>query len=549
MIPLVSHTISRRTLVRGMLALGGVVTVPSLLASCSSDDEASSNTGDSGGSTPPDTALSAGLPGSISSLDVTREAGILNYAIALLCQESLLGIDRDGALVPALASSWSQPDPVTYVYELREGVTFSDGTPLTVEDVLSSLEVNTAEGSTSALAYAFTGIESATKTGDLQLTIVLSAPNASFGWTLSPGTFQVSSKAFLAAHKDTIGTPDVRLLGTGPYMITEFAPDSHVTLVANPTWWGGNVEVQELRVDFIGEENTRLLAMREGSIDIAMNVGLDQVDQWKGLNGVEVLTTTDNSLVTLAFNTTKAPWDDLHVRTAVAHCVDRDAIVTSLLAGQGEVAVTLPTARQWGGLMAADAVTTLYSSMPTVTFDIDAAKAELAQSAVPDGFADTITYPNSGPQIGTALLSLAENLRQIGIALEVREITLEQWIAELGSHASGIILGWYFATTGDPSEYAQMLLNSAYVGTNGTNIADYTSAAVTDLLDRAQLSTDPTQRGDLLGQALVASAADLPYFPLWWGAAATAFGPRARTDSYGPYFFIGPWASAISVNT
>ncbi|MEZ5294812.1 MAG: hypothetical protein R2697_00630 [Ilumatobacteraceae bacterium] len=71
---------------------------------------------------------------------------------------------------------------------------------------------------------------------------------------------------------------------------------------------------------------------------------------------------------------------------------------------------------------------------------------------------------------------------------------------------------------------------------------------VTDLLDRFQLSTDPAQRGELLGQALVASAADVPYQPLWWGSAATAFGPGVQTDAYGPYFFIGPWATQLDVS-
>ena len=166
---------------------------------------------------------------------------------------------------------------------------------------------------------------------------------------------------------------------------------------------------------------------------------------------------------------------------------------------------------------------------------------------MPDGFSVTVTYPNSGPHIGTALLSLAENLGEVGIDLTVEEITLEQWIGELGAHTSPMLVGWYFATTGDPAEYAHILLNSAYTGAGGTNIADYTDAEVTDLLDRAQLSTDPAERGALLGEALVASAADVPYHPLWWGSAATALGSGVSMDAYGPYFFIGPWATRVTV--
>jgi peptide/nickel transport system substrate-binding protein len=234
------------------------------------------------------------------------------------------------------------------------------------------------------------------------------------------------------------------------------------------------------------------------------------------------------------------------VRRAVAGCVDRGGIVNSLLDGQGIVATTIPSPEQWGGLLDTSQVEALYAEIPTVEFDIEAARAELAGSSVPEGFSITVTYPNSGPAIGTALLSLAQNLSEIGIDLDVQEITLEQWIAELGAHTAPIVLGWYFATTGDPAEYTQILLNSAFTGEGGTNIADYDNAEVTDLLDRAQSSTDPAERGQLLGEALVVSGADVPYFPLWWGTAATAFGPSVSTDAYGPYFFIGPWAAQVS---
>jgi peptide/nickel transport system substrate-binding protein len=186
----------------------------------------------------------------------------------------------------------------------------------------------------------------------------------------------------------------------------------------------------------------------------------------------------------------------------------------------------------------------LYASIPQVEFDLDAAASLLADSSTPDGFSATLTYPNSGPLIGRALLTLAENLKGIGIDLEVQEVTLEQWIADLGKHA-GIALGWYFPGTGDPAEYVQLLLNGAYVAAGGTNLAEYRNDEVTALLDQEVAETDPAGRGDLLGQALVKAAADVAYQPLWWGKTATAFGPGLQTEGFGPYFFLGPWAQHV----
>jgi peptide/nickel transport system substrate-binding protein len=516
---------------------GGLAVAGPALAACTPDEK---DVGAGGGLD----ALTVALPSSISTLDVTREAGIINYVVALLCLEGLAAIDAGGALAPSLAATWTQPDPLTYVYKLRSGVTFSDGTPLTADDVIASIEVNSRKGSTSALAYAYAPMKSVKATADDEITFTLTTPTSGFGWVPSPGTLQVSSRAFLDKHGDKVGTPQALILGTGPYVVTEFAPDSHVVLERNDAWWGGRVEIATVRLDFITDENTRLLAMRDGSVDVALSVPPNQVQDWKSIDGVRIETATDNSLVTLAFNTSVAPWSDLKVRTAVAHCIDRPAVVKSVLRSNAEVALTIPTTEQWGGVLDENRVDELYASIPRVEFDLDAAASLLAESSVPDGFSATLTYPNSGPLIGRALLTLADNLKGIGIDLSVKEITLEQWIADLGKHA-GISLGWYFPGTGDPAEYVQLLLNGAYADAGGTNLAEYRNDEVTALLDREVAETDPATRGDLLGQALVKAAADVPYQPLWWGKTATAFGPGLQAEDFGPYFFLGPWAGHV----
>lgn len=535
----------RRAAHKTAVALAGLVAVPALLAGCGSDGGGTD--AEPGGEPTAQglDSLTVALPSSVSSLDVAREAGIVNYVIALLAQESLLGIDADGQLVPALAESWEAPDAQTYVLQVREGVTFSDGTEMTVDDVIASINVHAGKGSTSALAYAYAGVESVEQTGDREITIKLSEPNAAFPWVLSPGTLQVTSADFIEQHEGQIGTPENLLLGTGPYEITEFVPDSHVALEPNEDYWGGTPSVGSVRLDFISDEGTRQLALRDGSVDMAMNVPLQQLDEWAAIDGVEVETATDNSLVTLAFNTSEAPFDDANVRAAVAHAVDREGIVQSLLGGHGEVATTIPSTEQWGGLLDEGEVEDLYDGITQYDFDLDRAKELLAQSDSPDGFSTEVTYPNSGPQIGRALLTLADNLKELNIDLEVKEVTLEEWIAELGNHAP-MSVGWYFPATGDPSEYAQLLLHSKYAETGGTNLAEYTNPDVDSLLDGEIQATDQAQRGRLLGEALTAAAEDVPYQPLWWGQAATAFGEGVGTDEYGPYFYIGPWVERVT---
>lgn len=541
-----SASLSRRNLLKIIAMAGGVATVPGLLTACTGGSPApqGANPSVSAGTGAID-LLRVALPSSISSLDASKEAGIINYVVALLCQEALVSVGADGSLQPGLAQSWTRPDPVTYVYKIRTNAKFSDGTPLTVEDVIASLEYNAKPGSTSAFAYAYASVASIKKTAADEVTIKLKDPNSTFAWTVSPSTLLITSAKFLAANVGKIGTPQTKLLGTGPYTITEFVPDSHVSLQRNDTWWGPRPAAKAIRMDFVTDPATRLLAMRQKSFDVAMNLPLEQLDQWSALDGVDVEVTTDNSFVTLIFNTGKAPWSDRHVRAAVAHSIDRAGIVKSLLGGHGQVAVTFPTKQEWGGLLTAEQVDALYARIPQYDFDLAKAKAELALSTVPGGFRDTITYPNSGPQIGKALLTLVQNLKGLGITLTVKEVTLEQWIADLGKKEAGIATGWYFAATGDPSEYTQQLINGAYAGVGGTNIAAYNNDAVNALLNKELTTTDDTQRAQLLGDALVKAAADIPYQPLWWGEAATAFGPAVAVKDYGPYFYIGPFATHV----
>ncbi|GAA0826397.1 ABC transporter substrate-binding protein [Streptosporangium amethystogenes subsp. fukuiense] len=538
--------LTRRSLLRSIAIVSGLAAVPGLVAACGSPEPAA---GGPAGAAKSLDVLRVALPSSLGSLDVSKEAGIMNYVVALLCQEALVGVGRDGSLLPSLAESWTRKDATTYVYTIRQGVAFSDGTPLTADDVVASLDLHARKGSTSAFAYAYANVKKIDVSGPAEITITLKQPDASFAWTPSPGTLMVTSRKFIEASGDGIGTPGAKILGTGPYRVTEFAPDSHVTLERNDAWWGGKAPYRQIEIDFVPEESTRLLAMRGGSVDVALNVPAEQIDQWKGLPGVEVKAASDRSLVTLAFNTAKKPWDDVHVRRAVAHAVDREGILRSVLRGHGRVADTLTDPAQWGGVLGEAEVESLYASIPQYGFDLAKARAELAASSVPGGFADVLTYPNSGPQLGRAALTLAENLKGIGITLEVKEVPLEQWIAELGKHASGIYLGWYFATTGDPAEYIQQLLNGAATGVNGTNIAEYANAEVTGLLDEAKTGTDDAARGRLLGEALVKAAGDVPYQPLWWGEAATAFGPGVGTGEFGPYFFVGPWATEITARS
>ena len=510
-----------------------------LLTACSADPAPSASTAlaDSGEQID---SITVALPGSLSSLYVGQEAGILNYYIASIAQEGLVAIDADGAIQPALAESWSQPDDVTYVYELRDDAMFQDGTPVTADDVVFSLNEARDETTSPGLAYYMTNVESVEKTGDSEVTVTLTEPDAAFAKNMSTGGAAfITSKAFWEANDGNVGTASSLLMGTGPYKVTEFAPDSHVTFERTDTWWGEEPKVKSITVNFIPDESTRLLAAQSGDIDVAFNVPLAQSTQWENLDTMRVDYINDLSYVGLYFNTSVAPFDDPKVREAIAHAVDRDAYVDKLLRGHGEAATAIMTPESLAAVYSPDVAREKLAEIPQWDYDLDAAKAALAESGYPDGFETEILTPNTGPQLGTAAQALSQNLAEIGITLNVREVPIEEWLASLDASSDyGLNMMWYFSTLGDPAEIPSYLLG---VG----NPAAYDNPEIMSLLSEVGAESNPSDRIDLLIEAETLQAEDAVNIPLWWGQSATAFANNLGMNDYSPFAFISSWPTQL----
>jgi len=508
-----------------------------LLAACSSPAPESTTGPDTGAEID---HITVALPGSLSSLYVGQEAGILNYYIASIAQEGLVSIDAQGKIQPGLAESWEQTDDVTYVYELRDDAEFQDGTPVTADDVVFSLEQARDETSSPGLAYYLTNVDTIEKTGDAEVTITLTEPDAAFAANMSTGGAAfITSKAFWEEHDGKVGTADALLLGSGPYQVTEFAPDSHVTFERVDTWWGDLPTVKEITVNFVPDESTRLLAAQSGDVDVAFNVPLAQSQQWEKLDTMRVEYVNDLSYVGLYFNTSIAPFDDPKVREAFAHAVDRDAYVEKLLRGHGEAATAIMTPESLGKAYSADEARDLLAGIPQWDYDLDAAKKALAASSVPDGFEAELLTPNTGPQLGTAAQALAQNLAEIGITLNVREVPIEEWLASLDASSDhGVGLMWYFSTLGDPAEVPSYLLGAG-------NPAAYDNPEIVDLLAQAGAESDPKARIDLLVQAETLQAEDAVNVPLWWGQSATAFADDLGMKDYSSFAFISSWPTQL----
>lgn len=486
------------------------------------------------------TTLTVGLPGSLSNLYVGQENGILNYYIASIAQEGLVTIDADGQIQPALAESWEQVDDVTYRYTLREEAMFQDGTSVTVDDVIFSIEKAIDPEASPGFSYFMQNIASMEETAERELTIILTAPEATFSTVMSTvGALYVTSRNYWEANEGSIGTSTGLIMGTGPFEVTEFVPDSHVEFEAVDTWWGGVPDIETVRVDFIPDENTLLLAAQSGQIDVAFNVPFTQAEQWESISGAEVQFVNDLSYVGLLFDLSVAPFDDVKVREAFALATDREAIVTSILDGRGEVALAISTPESLFAAYGPEGAAEALAAGEQFPFDIDAAAAALAGSSVPEGFTTELAYPSTGPALGRAALALAANMAEIGVTVDVREVTIEEWLATIGNGENGVGFMWYFSTTGDPGEIISYLYGPE-------NPSQYDDPEVRGLLAAAALEQNLVTRADIILEADNLARGDLASAPLWWGQSATAFLNGWTLDTPSPFVFTNAWPTLLT---
>ena len=485
-------------------------------------------------------SVTVAFPGSLSNLYIGQESGILNYYLAGNVQEGLVGIDAEGKFVPALASEWETPNDTTYVFTLRDDAKFQNGDPVTPQDVVFSLEQAKNPELSPGTSFYLQSLASAEVTGDHEVTLTTTAPDAAFLATVANvGALVVTQQSFWEEHQGKVGTSSALLMGTGPYRVTEFKPDSHVILDRVDTWWGELPKVKQIRVDFIPDENTRLLAAQNGDVDVAFNVPIKQAQQWEKISGGRVEAVNDLSFVGLIFDHEVAPFDDPKVREAIASAVDREAIVEKLLRGYGEVANSIMTPESLGQVYDADAARKVLAEVPQHDFDLKRAKELLAGTEAESGFETEITYPNTGPQLGTAAQSLAENLKEVGITLKVREVPIEEWLATIGDGEHGLGFMWYFSTTGDPAEVSSYMLGAG-------NDSHFDDADAQQLIAEAGAATEPEERADLLLDLEKLNASETHTAPLWWGQTITYLGPGIGVQFFPPYTSLGAGGTRLS---
>ena len=519
------EALTRRDVLRRGGAGAALLTLPGLLAACGGGDSGAAT-----GGTAPTTGNVGGVgadreiasitwgvkaaPLSLDAASGTSSEGLLVMGLGL---EGLLVLDGDLALQPLLAESWETVSPKEYRFKLRQGVKYWDGTAMTADDVAFSIMRHLDPKIASYNASYLANIRTVEVTARDEVTVLLKAPDPYVPYILAITHITPKKLTQRLGKKLGQASGSITTMGTGPYRFTAYSADSGVTVERNPGYWGEKPHVGRAEIRYLTSPQSQLLANRSGEVDGMFEFPLQQAREWDRLPGIATAYAPGMRSIFLCCNTTEPPFDDVHVRRAISYAADREGYSKAFLGGRATAANSVVSSAQWGDLAPEEEVEQIYAALPAYEFSVEKAKEELAQSAHADGFSTEISFPNHEPSVGKALVSLSETLKEIGIELQVKEITRTQWGANIDAFDNpGLFYLGFNALYPDPGQFPALLFKSTEAKKGAYNLAGYDNPRVDELLTEQQDTTDKGVRAQAFREMFEITSDELPYMPLWW---------------------------------
>lgn len=427
--------------------------------------------------------------------------------------EQLLQFDENGEPYGILAESWEQPDDTTYIFTLKEGVTFHNGQPLTAEDVKFTFERMMDPDMGSPWTSQFEPVESIEATDERTVTFTMKESYGPFLATLSSVYASILPNS---AETDF----QTEMVGTGPFMLESYTQDTETILAAFPDYHQeGQPEVARIQYRILPDESARLAAVRTGEIHITPLVDPVSIDTARGDSAVNVIDHDTTDYYLLGLNCAEAPFDDVKVRQALSLAIDRQAIIDAVFFGAGQVSGPIvPTLGDWANPV---------EELPNYAVDREAAQALLEEAGASD-LTFSITVGADRTEFVNIALVIQDQLAEIGVTVELDQVEwgtfIDKWIArDFQSFVS------YNGSGNDPDRALYPALHTG----GSVNAFQYSDEQVDALLEQGRAQTDHEERKATYQEVemLIAEEAPLIFICTRVGHFATTTGVEGFAPS------------------
>ena len=397
-------------------------------------------------------------PTDIKAVDPMGNWDVGAYYVYHTCYDRLLNYDYEtGELLPELATEWSvSEDGMEYTFKLREDVYWHDGTQFTAKDVVYTCHrgIETQNGN-------YTGVDHAVAVDDFTVKYIMGEKSS----TVYAGQWSPDGAIIQEGSGDTIGTT---INGTGPYKVKEWIIGDHLTIEANPDYWGGEPEVKEIKFVTMPESNARLMALQAGDIDAAA-IDATNIKAATADENLTVLSTQGTSLHYIGFNYNNEILSNELVRKAIAHAVNKQDLIDAELEGYGAVQNSLVPPMINGH----DSTITGYE------YDVEKAKALLKEAGYENGFEIELSY-----RIGThdaAAQVVQAQLAEIGITATLKGMESAAFNEYANNNQTEMCLHYRGSTA--PGYYLRIMHSDRL--TDGRNILGINRPDLDEAVDKA----------------------------------------------------------------
>ncbi|CAN5473588.1 ABC transporter substrate-binding protein [soil metagenome] len=415
-----------------------------------------------------------------------------------------------GEIEPGLAESWTpSEDGLTFTFTLRQGVTFHDGTPFNADAVLFNVNRQidpTAVGYSDQFIYAgivFQDVASVAKTGEYEVAFTLNRPIT----PLLPGNLAVFAGGIVSptAAQDFADDYSQNAAGTGPFKLDAFTPDVELSLVANDDYWGGRPALDRVVFRTISEDAVRLSELKAGSIDVANQIDLKDVESVEGEDGLGVISGSFFNVQYVAFNQTIAPFDNPDVRKAFEFAINKQNIADVVFYGN----YTLGAGPIAPGLLGYDETLT-----STYTYDPDQAKALLEGAGAADLEFDFYARTNTfWPTISQLIQA---DLDAVGVKANIVALEDAEFFGAIDEGTVPVFVNDWTWDNGDPDN----VIYSLFFSERAVSRVGYNNPDVDKLILDAQIEADPAARTELYKQIQAQVLADAVHVVLGYPARA-----------------------------
>jgi len=441
--------------------------------------------------------------------------------------DDLLGRDEHLNVTPALAERWETPDPLTYIFHIRQGVRFHDGRPLTSRDVKWTFDSLLLGKIRSTRAAAYRYVDRVDAPDDYSVIFRLKEPSSTLLWNLSAGAMGVVP---YGAMEEMTTHP----IGSGPFRFVSAEQDKDVIIERNDDYWATKARVPRVRLAVVPDTTTRALELRKGSADIASNaLPSDMVLALEKEPRLVVQHAPGTVLSYLAFNLRDPILRDVRVRQALAYAIDRRPMIHYLWRDFAQSADSILPPQSWA----------YNPDVPKYAYDPERANQILDAAGYPkvNGVRFHIAMKTSTEETTRLMVAvLQQQLREVGIALDIRTYEFATFFADVTSGAYQLYSLRWIGGNEDPDIF-EYVFHSGKFPPNGANRSFYVNRQLDALIKQGRSETDLVQRKTAYDQIQTILATELPSINLWFLDNVVVHTQRVRNltlNASGNYDFL-----------